>query len=468
MTSNMHIQSQSNELIIDEFTNGIFNSIQEIDSQIIGYVCNSNADPAYESKLMLYNIQFPQHDQGSLIIEKRDSVIFLDGYYTHTLRFIEETGNWILIQSKMIEPTYRFYRVILCDKTFEIIDEEIVEASGVPQSFYIDSDENNTYIIGSLALTTNTILFLHYEHSIPDLLTPLLVTQAEPHDIFYITSMRIDTVTGNLLLFSHLGIYIVDKDLNIVNEHFYPEILTQDFGDVLRIHDYYYSHGLKDSSESIHLRNAVIHQYDTNFVIQKADTLGIYNHDNYPFIYNSLDHKEGEILAGGHYDGPESHFNFNQTIKKFYLAKYDEDLNLIWKKEYGGDRAYLMAGLKLLDDQSCFAYGFIYDSLEMERYPYGLYVNRDGEIVTSYTGPKESYLNITIENPGSNSLRINNQTSAVASISLFDLNGSLFFTKQVNEGLNEFNVTSLPAGAYYYEVVIDGKGRDTGIWVKAN
>jgi hypothetical protein len=235
---------------------------------------------------------------------------------------------------------------------------------------------------------------------------------------------------------------------------------------LLGIGDNYFSHGARDSAWNIAIRKLVIHKYDTSFSIIVSDTLGWPGQDNYPFIHKSIDYRNNEIMVGGHLDGPYNGFYFHSRIKKFYLAKYDEDLNQIWYTEYGGDRAYVFFGVQLLDDGGSLAYGYIIDTLDGNRYAYIMHVDKNGEILTSTTMPGEPASSVQLVNPGDEFLRILNPDHIRARIILYDLQGKPVLTGEIDSGMTEISARDLPAGLYPYVLIRDGHTIGVGKWIK--
>lgn len=461
----IEISAQSVWISID-FENSTFENLISWDSSYLFTAVNSNNDPSFESQISLYKFD-PKSDEDSILgLVEINSHIFQDGYYTHSMKYIEISKKWIIVQSKLLNQEERTYRVLLCNEYFETVDETYADAIGFPHTFHIDNHNEITYIIGSiLGPPYNRVFYLKFDNS-KLVLPSIYIGQTEPENTVYITSMRIDSITGFMLTFSHDGISIIDSSLKIIEKHHFTSILTQDYGDLLRVGDNYYSHGCRDSAWDIGFRNIVFHKYDSLFNILKADTLGKYNHDNLPFIYKSIDYRNGIFLVGGHLDGPYSNFNFSESIKKFYLAKYDKDLNLIWRKEFGGDRPYVLTGLRLLDQEEVAAYGFITDTNVNIRYAYLLYLDKDGNIITSTITDNKPKINLEIIS--TNFLKIVNDYNGKIFISLFDLSGKPMLTSLLNFGLNEIKTQDLPSGIYFYTIYTNKLLVKSGKWIKAN
>ena len=189
--------------------------------------------------------------------------------------------------------------------------------------------------------------------------------------------------------------------------------------------------------------------------------------DNVPFLTSSIDQKDGKFLVGGHLDGPFNSSDFYSHIKKFYMAKYDSEMNRLWYKEFGGDRGYTMFGVKLLNDGSSLAYGTIYDSVTYLRYAYIMHVDENGDILTSTTMPAQPKTSIQIVNPGNETLRVLNPDHIEGRIELYDIQGCHVLTGVFNVEVSEIDTQDLPVGLYPYVLIKDGHSIGSGKWIKA-
>ncbi len=450
------------------YQNSIFRGIDEINGECYGVIVNNlSIDSNALNQLLFYKFDFLNSEDAEFSLNEISSISF-PGYSTLAIKFIEETGVWILVQMRYDSANNQHYRAILCDENFGILHETTVDTKGYPLLFHIETYGSKTYILGYLlGPPKDELLFIKYNHGRPFEIGPIVISQSKPKPLPIITSMKIDHTSGNMLIFCISGIAILDSSLNEVLFLNSIQVQTSDHGHLINVENNYYSHGARDSSWNIGLRKLVIHKYDLNFNILKADTLGRPGHDNYPFIEESIDYRNNEILVGGHLDGPYNHPDLDKSIKKFYLAKYDENLNQIWYKEYGGDRAYLMNGLHLLNDGSSLTYGFVTDTSNDVRYAYVMHVNVNGEILSTISLPIGSKTSLQIVNPGDETLRILNPDHVQAQIQLYDIQGCHVLTGEINSEISEIDTQGLPAGLYPYVLIQDGHSIGSGKWIKA-
>jgi len=462
--------AQEFEWISDDFPNSQFLGIFEINGKYFGVVSNGASysfDPNTIYQLSYYELEFDQPGGIKFTMNKIVSIPYPENYATIELNYIEETGLWIIAQSAVLSGGNQRYRVILCDKYFNILSEQKIDTTGYPIPFYIDSYDDKTYLLGSILGPPNELFFLQYSHSNPYYLPPIEVKQSEPRPMTAVSSMNIDERNGDMLVFYYSGIAELDTNLHQKFKLSIDEIETGYQGSVLGVNSNYFSHGLTDQGLSNFFKYAVFQKYDSLFNILTADTLGIKGHDHYPFLTKSLDYRNDEFLVGGHLDGPFAHFNFNRSIKKFYLAKYDEEMNQLWYNEYGGDRAYVLIGLKLLEDGGSFAYGFVTDTVSGLWYAYIMHVDTNGEILTSTTESTEPKPNIQIVNPGDEILRILNPDVNNTQFNLYNIQGNLLLTAELEGQETEINTNNLSVGFYPYTLIQNCNLIRCGKWFKS-
>jgi hypothetical protein len=357
--------------------------------------------------------------------------------------------------------------VILFDESFEILAEQSLDTLGYPILFHIDSDNYKTVILGFvLGPPRNELFYLKYLHNSPFELPPIVFRQSTPSPLVLTTSMKLDHRSGNMLVFSYTGITILDSNLVKVQDYLPVHVLTQDHGHVLGVDDFYYSHGARDSAWDIAIRRLVVHKYDTLFNILAADTLGWSGQDNYPFIGQSIDYRNDEIVVGGHLDGPFNSGNAFTNIKKFYLAKYDKDLKQIWYREYGGDKAYWLSGLHIREKGGVLVYGYITDTIDGLRYAYIMKVSNDGEILSTSTYPIAPETPIKVVNPGEDFIQVLNPENIEARFAMYDLSGRILFASDLQSGISEFQASQIPQGIYFYTIFYKGNVIASGKWVK--
>ncbi len=270
-----------------------------------------------------------------------------------------------------------------------------------------------------------------------------------------------------MLVFYYNGVAEIDSQFTKVIDKRYNQIHTSDHGTVAQIDANYFSHGATNQAPGDNKRLLVLQKYDSLFNITFADTFGIFGQDNYPFINKSLDIKNDEVLVGGHLDGPITHLQLDLFIKKFYVAKYDTNMNRLWYKEFGGDRAYILYGLKLLDNGESMIYGYVRNLTTLKKYAYMMLLDANGDIKTSIEIPDSEASSIQVVNPGSDHLIILNPDEKVGKIQIYDSNGRMLFTQDFDASNVEIPMENYPSGMYPYQILVGNRLEKIGKWIKS-
>jgi hypothetical protein len=464
------MSAQQYEWLSSDFPGSRFLDIFEIDGKYYGAVSNGAKyyyDPSTIYQLTIYEIEFIHESEPGLFLTEVATTPFPDNFATSGIYYIKENRRWILIQSSVISPGYQTYRVNVYDEFFNLITYGSRDTIGYPDPCHIDKYNEKIFILGSIQGPPNDeLLYLNYSYLKPE--PPSLeIKQADPRPMSIVSDMTIDQRNGDLLVFYYTGIAVLDSNLHQKKRLVYNQIKTSDLGHVLGVNDNFYSHGVTSQGLGNGLRFEVFQQYDTLFNILFADTFGISDQDNVPFLTKSIDQRNGDFLVGGHLDGPFNSVDFYSNVKKFYMAKYDSNMNRLWYKEYGGDRAYVMFGLKLLEDGTSLAFGTLYDTITYLRYAYIMHVDENGEILTSTTMPNQPKTSIQIVNPGDETLRILNPDHIQGRIELYDIQGCHVLTGDIIYEISELDAQELPAGLYPYVLIKDGHSIGSGKWIKA-
>jgi hypothetical protein len=462
-----NLSAQNSEWIAKEFPNSYVLGVFKVDDKYFAALSNGNLDEADSStvyQLVIYEIIISVENGLSLV----ESFVFSseEKYRTFSINYIKEKQQWIFAQTKLLESSRQRFRLLLCDKNFNILSQQTKDTIGDSYPFFIETYESQTQIIGTIFGLTQIVFYCNYEHSDFDTLPSIQMKQSEPNNTFFISSMDINKRNGKMLVFFHGGVTELDTNLWQTFRLNLNDINTSYYGSILSINKNYYTHGLTDKNVNEENKYIVLQKYDSLNNVIAADTVGINGIDNFPFITKSLDYFQDEILVGGHLDGIYANLNFHKSIKKFYLSKYDLNLNQIWYKEFGGNKAFVLNGLKLLESKDCLAFGYIIDTLTGILNGYIMYVDEFGNMINSISPPIKEQFNILIENPGKDQLRIFNPNQIYGTIELYDLSGKKHFSSQLNKKHQVFTLEFLPAGIYAFILRNDGAIIHSESWLK--
>ncbi len=175
---------------------------------------------------------------------------------------------------------------------------------------------------------------------------------------------------------------------------------------------------------------------------------------SYPASVSSIvkSKQSTDIYTGGTYD-LDVYLQFDRP-SKFVLAKFDNELNLVWEKQYGEDSIYYqMNGLLSTSDGGCLMYGFRVQYTK--GYPEELYilkVDENGVITGETIIP--TYENLLVyPNPAKDFIQFDlpNITQKV-SLELIDLSGRVVLAQKINH-LEQIDISFLPKAMYGYRVM---------------
>lgn len=459
------------EWTFNDFNGSMSHIIREIEGEPYLFVTSGSTNeviPGVDYKLVGYQIQFDIN--GSLNFTPVEFITLSSQpdslYATWSVDYIPDTKEWFIVQTCIISPGKLRHKFILCDDEFNIESKRYVETQGnVDIPFYLSSFGSHTYILGTILGPPSFIAFIDYDHNNKGHLSPIKIGQTYPMQSTWITSMFVDPKSLNMLAFYYDGIQELDTNLVQKNKYSRLDIHTGIHGQLISNGTNYFSHGSYRFGTDGYKLN-LIQKYDSLFQIISADTLGERAHDNYPFVFNSMDTLNNEILVGGHLDGPFSHFDIFKSIKKYYLAKYDEDLNQLWYREYGGDNTYWMTGLKILKDETIMAYGFITDTIDGFRHAYVMHVAKNGDLISSTALGTNEDSGVHLVNEIGGSIIISNPHNLEIQFYLFDQSGINIMRKTIFGDHNKIDLNFLPNACYYYTINKNSKLLTSGKLLK--
>ncbi len=466
------IGAQSHEYFGVNFEGSTLLGVFEIDNQIVcveGNGLNVPLELGQEYAIVFYSVEI-NTSSNQINCTEYHRIELESGFQVFAIDYIEDAMSWIMVlANNMDDPEgEKIFRVQVYDIDFHLKLEGDTSVIGAPNYFYFDTYHYKTSMIGYVfEAGRDKLVYLEYWHESIDSLTQFKIDQTNPKPTFWLTSMKFDQYTGHMLIAYYNGIAILDSTLfQIANYNYLSGITTSDHGSAIRDGNFYFTHGSLDSAWDDGRRRLVLQKFDTTFNVISADTLGWHLWDNYPFIVVSIDIRDDIILVGGMLDGPFNDFNFFDRRKKFYLARYNLDVKQHWYKEYGGNLAYTINGLKLLESGGSMAYGFITDTLSFIRYSYLLYVDENGDIISSHEIPPALGPPLTLVNPGADQLTILNPTALQARIIVSSLDGREILNTTFQSETVSYDMHDLPSGMYPYVFYIDDRPVKSGKWVK--
>jgi hypothetical protein len=180
------------------------------------------------------------------------------------------------------------------------------------------------------------------------------------------------------------------------------------------------------------LQNTYLTHSDTNSQPAWAETMSIGLDGSIYVASNYFFH--GHPLSG--------------ALTYLYLAKLDPELNLIWEKYIGGDRYYSTFGVKATSDMGVIVSGYGYDLNYPETGGFAWIVkfNPDGTVGFENKIKQQQKL-VVYPNPSSGHIHI--KSLEAGSLMIYNTSGQLVILQQLNQGLNQINMSALPGGTFF-------------------
>lgn len=155
----------------------------------------------------------------------------------------------------------------------------------------------------------------------------------------------------------------------------------------------------------------------------------------------------------------------------YVLLQTDSLLNIRWERFYGdGEYYYELMKVLATNDGGCLLAGTRYDYNAgiKERDIYIIKVDNEGLLVSSGEEHNiEMHEALVFPNPGTNYLKIRIATQYPKSIfELFDLNGKLLISEQIDGKWGEINTSFLKPGTYIYKIYNQKGLNESGKWIK--
>lgn len=453
------VVAQENEI---HFTNSPYSNILSISEIGEETILSLNIGSTHHSLSQDFKLEFYQIISFDPVqIELLKSIDSESRYTTIFCEFNIEADSWFVIQQNEAEPDLYNYKLIKLNTQYEEIAtyyySSYIPIGGI-ESFVID---NKLILVGYLNPGEDLVAEW-------DLLgDSLLYFEAKEYFLgpFHKFSIINDTNRERVLAYTRDGIFYFDEALEN-QQQLNSDLKFNGSGEIKINGDYLFIHGCIRQNLISNIRYTSFAVVDlTSDNILFSDTFGLENIDNYPFTYSPISVKENHVLIGGwnYFYGTHSFFE----DRTYYLAKYNSEFNLEWEKTLGGDRAYSMNHVKILNNNYSVYTGIYYPGILNWYYTFFGVLDEFGNALTSSKdiGIDRKYI---VENPGSKELNIFSSNLDQMNIKLYNLQGMLVKFENLNFGDNAINVCELNTGQYYYQIEGDGRICQVGSWVKVD
>lgn len=209
-----------------------------------------------------------------------------------------------------------------------------------------------------------------------------------------------------------------------------------------------------------------IDQYDSEFNLLKR----VFHTDKDTLFdagwMESLDiNSNNEILIAGNHDrGLGIFVNHYSWI---YLAKFDEDLNLLDERYLGGDAAYIVYSMAATSDGGIVVSGSRYDYLVNNNERDAFIIKTDGGLWVNQNEYSEIPVHSAIVYPNPGALKLSLRTTEYPSLfKLYDLNGKVIITKRIEDHLTQIETDFIAMGYYTWTLNTNERIIDKGKWIK--
>ena len=206
-----------------------------------------------------------------------------------------------------------------------------------------------------------------------------------------------------------------------------------------------------------------------DYSVSKVTSFGI-PLDDYaiPAINTCLDKDTSSYFFACHKDVELT--LYTDTVKHlYYLGKYDKDLNQVWLKILGGDRKYLIAGIKADGHGGCYLHGMTrewqYDYVSI---PFLMRFDPDGLISSAHDPGMDNFEFTLLGNPGRDLFRFQFLADRPGyTLHIVDIQGRTMISSPIQDGLKEIPTSWWPSGPYTFHLLgVDGSLITSGKWLK--
>ncbi len=276
-----------------------------------------------------------------------------------------------------------------------------------------------------------------------------------------ITSYGLDESAGNM----NTQINILDTCFNLIETPLSYD--HQDLYYYTSIHNsndsHYYLSGMALTGEGSFINSFSTYKIDSNF-----NELNVQFHDSiYHWLFtpdhNGIVTYEDILYAGAslEYRGmPYPVPNY------FSLIKMDDDLNVIWRKFYGGDRNYCLSSINITNGGDLLLLGRSSELGSINEDVFIMKVNQNGLISNTNENPSIPIKNaVVMPNPGRDYLQLHTGIYP-SKLLLFNISGKQVLEKEINSEISHIETTHLPSGTYIWQVENSQRIIENGKWIK--
>ena len=174
-----------------------------------------------------------------------------------------------------------------------------------------------------------------------------------------------------------------------------------------------------------------------------------------PAFHNGLSKNNNHIYLGGTSNITLNNPYYSSADSWFHLVKFDETMNPLWEKWYGGDAYYLLYSVLATSDNGCLMIGtkFEHGLIVPERVAHFIKVDANGNVqwTQDIEMPELSYK--VYPNPTQSVFNIENSEFKIQSIELYDISGRYLKSIQdCNNSTISIDLTPFSNGIYFAKI----------------
>ena len=175
----------------------------------------------------------------------------------------------------------------------------------------------------------------------------------------------------------------------------------------------------------------------------------------HPALIKGISKYNNSIFIGATSNCDYSNPFFSSIDSWYHLIKFDDTLNVIWEKWYGGDAYYFLNSVLATSDGGCLMVGSKYPHglTTLERVAHFIKVDANGNVQwTQDIETHDSSFNL-YPNPTSSFITVENKDFTIEKVELFDLSGKIISVIDDCENANiQIHLETFSNGIYFAKI----------------
>ncbi len=383
--------------------------------------------------------------------------------------------NFLLLVGIVNEDTSSSILIIQIDTSFNIIKSKVIPTGNYnPLSVNFLPEYDGSYLLyGFVSKTLSTFITYPYIYKISNNLDSLHLKIFDHSGYGWSSLLKINDHSGyNFFVtgYSYLSseqILQIDTSFDILKIDSVPrELYNMCNTQWINQTEFILTGEKLFNSSSINYIGVLI--LDTSFAVIHENYFGNPDTISFPGMNKNLDF----LFSDKIYIGGTFNFGYGSAFASvnswFFLNQIDTVCSINWQKYFGGDYNYTLWGVMATKDGGCLMYGTKYDwqKKDYQRDIYIIKVNKDG-LLLSADGTNSEKLKevILFPNPAIDKIYVRSALRGLI-LSIFDRNGRSIMNEKIQSMTDQFDISFLASGIYYYRFTKDGKFIDSGKLIK--